>query len=125
MKAAVLRSPVCGSRDMKQSLVPLASGALLGFFREALESALIERGAAHGMELLGRAEDFWHSVEPVELQRMAAGGNGNAQAELAWRHAAGDRAPKEPPAEVRWAMQSAEKDCTAGVAVLGWLLYHG
>ena len=110
---------------MKQSLVPLASGALLGFFRGALESPLIERGAAHGLELLGRPEDFWNRVASLELRRMAAGGNCNAQAELAWRHATGDRVRKSPTEAVRWAMQSAEADCPAGLAAMGWLLYHG
>jgi hypothetical protein len=40
-------------------LNPLPAVALLGIFREALESTLVERGASQGLELLGHAEGFW------------------------------------------------------------------
>lgn len=110
---------------MKQSLVPLPSAALLGFFRGALDSALVERGAAQGLELLGRPEEFWARLAPLELRRMAAGGNAGAQAELAWRHVNGDREQTDAAAAVRWALQSAESDCPSGLAVLAWLLHHG
>ena len=75
---------------MSHSLMPLPAGTLVGLLREALDSTLIERGAAHGIELLGHAEGFWSGLPLTEVQRMAAAGNRIAQAELAWRHAAGE-----------------------------------
>ncbi|HLA35445.1 MAG TPA: hypothetical protein VJ001_11335, partial [Rhodocyclaceae bacterium] len=110
---------------MSQSLVPLPTGALLGLFREALESSLVERGAVQGLELLGHAEGFWNGLAQLELEKMAAGGNRNAQAELAWRYAIGEHVAKNYPSALRWAHESAEHACAAGEAVLGWLLYQG
>ncbi|MBU3908452.1 MAG: sel1 repeat family protein [Gammaproteobacteria bacterium] len=106
-------------------LIPLGPPALLGLFREVLESSLVERGVAQGLELLGHADEFWRAVPLAELQRMAQGGNAAAQAELAWRSAVGEGLPKSVADAVNWATQSAEKKSPAGEAVLGWLLYHG
>jgi hypothetical protein len=94
--------------------MPCPAGALIGLLREALDSTLIERGAAHGLELLGHAEGFWSGLPLIELRRMAEAGNRNAQAELAWRHAAGEGVPKSYPTAVRWASVSAEHACPAG-----------
>ncbi len=110
---------------MTQPLTPLAPATLIGLFRGAIDAPLVERGAVRGLELLGRSQDFWSSLAVAELQRMAAGGNGNAQAELAWRHAQGDRVARKPAVALRWALRSAETDCPTGLAVLGWLLQHG
>ena len=111
---------------LADGLVPLHAPALLGIFREALDSSLIERGAAQGIELLGSADEFWRALMLAELSRMAAAGNPQAQAELAWRYAVGGGgAGKSYLQAVRWATQSAERPCAAGEAVLGWLLYHG
>lgn len=110
---------------MTQPPIPLAPATLIGLFRGAIDAPLVERGAARGLELLGRPQDFWSSLAATELQRMAAGGNGNAQAELAWRHAHGDRVARMPATALRWALRSAETDCATGLAVLGWLLQHG
>jgi hypothetical protein len=106
-------------------LIPLGSPALLGLLREVLESSLVERGVAQGLELLGHVDEFWPSVPLPELQRMAQGGNVVAQAELAWRSAIGAGLPKSAADAVHWASQSAERKSPAGEAVLGWLLYHG
>ena len=106
-------------------LLPLGPPALLGLFREVLESSLVERGVAQGLELLGHADEFWRAVPLAELQRMAQGGNAAAQAELAWRAAVGEGLPKSVADAVKWATQSAEKESPAGEAMLGWLLYHG
>ncbi|HEX8963973.1 MAG TPA: hypothetical protein VF801_13310, partial [Rhodocyclaceae bacterium] len=67
---------------MSNELVPLRIPVLMGFFREVLESSLVERGVAQGLELIGHADEFWTAVPLVELKRMAEGGNANAQAEL-------------------------------------------
>jgi TPR repeat protein len=110
---------------MSHSLIPLPAGALIGLLREALESTLVERGVAHGLELLGHAEGFWSGLPLIELRRMAESGNRNAQAELGWRHASGESVAKSYAEAVRWASASAEHACPAGEAVLGWLLYQG
>lgn len=105
---------------------PVRTSALLGIFQAALESSLIARGAAQAIELLGSADDFWQALALLELQRMAAAGNHQAQAELAWRYAAGEGGANVSHAPaVRWATASAEQGCPAGAAVLGWLLYNG
>lgn len=108
------------------ALAPLRASTLLGIFHAALDSNLIERGAARAIELLGSVDDFWQALALFELQRMAAAGNHQAQAELAWRHAAGEGgAEKSYPQAAHWATLSAEHGCAAGAAVLGWLLYNG
>ena len=106
---------------IRMQLIPLGAPALLGLFREVLDSSLVERGAAEGMELLGHADAFWPQVGLPELRRMAQGGNPSAQAELAWRSAVGEGLAKSATEAVQWATQSAEKQCPAGEAVLGWL----
>ena len=110
---------------MSDALIPLHSPILLGIFREALETSLIERGATQGLDLLGPADEFWRSLPLTELARMAEAGNAQAQAELAWRYAVGEKPEKSFVQAVRWASLSAEHHCAAGEAVLGWLLYHG
>ncbi len=106
--------------------MPLHAPALLGIFREALDSSLIERGAVQGIELLGSVDAFWRALGLSELERMAVAGNHAAQAELAWRHAVGESgAVLSYEHSLRWATPSAEAGCAAGEAVLGWLLYHG
>ena len=106
-------------------LLPLRSSALLGLFREVLESSLVERGATEGLELLGPADGFWRQVRLIELKRMAAGGNPAAQAEMAWRHVTGTGVPRSATEALRWAGRSAESGCGAGEAGLGWLLDNG
>ncbi|MBI5109155.1 MAG: sel1 repeat family protein [Rhodocyclales bacterium] len=108
---------------MNTGLAPLAPAALLGIFRNELETPLVVRGAAQGVEMLGGVE-FWASLSIPDLKRMALGGNGKAQAELAWRHAGGGHEGR-PAEALRWALKSAESDCVAGIAVLGWLLHKG
>ncbi len=109
-----------------EAMLPLHVPVLLDIFREALDSSLIERGAAQGIELLGSADEFWRELALEELIRMAMAGNRQAQAELAWRYAVGEGAvDKSYIQALRWATQSAEQGCAAGEAVLGWLLYHG
>src|SRR5487761_2122791 len=105
--------------------IPLHSPALLGIFREALETSLIERGAKQGIDLLGPADEFWRSLPMAELMRMAEAGNAEAQAELAWRCAVGEGVTKSYSRAALWAAASEERGCAAGEAVLGWLLYHG
>lgn len=109
---------------MNLGLAPLAPAALLGIFRGELETPLIVRGATEGVDLLGGAV-FWASLAMLDLKRMAHGGNGKAQAELAWRHAGGGGHDVKPADALRWALKSAESDCVAGMAVLGWLLHKG
>ncbi len=109
---------------MSTGLAPLAPAVLLGIFRSELEAPLIVRGAAQGAILLGGSE-FWASLPPLDLKRMAHGGNGKAQAELAWRHAGGGGHEVKPAEALRWALKSAESDCVAGIAMLGWLLHRG
>lgn len=106
------------------ALTPLAPAALLGIFRGELDTPMIVRGATQGVELLGHAE-FWATLPMLELKRMAHGGNGTAQAELAWRHAGGNGHDCKPAEALRWALSSAELECAAGMAVLGWLLHKG
>ena len=110
---------------MKDALVPLHSSALIGIFREVLESSLIERGSRQGVELLGPVDEFWRGVPLTELRRMAEAGNMAAQGELAWRFAAGEGIARSYPQAVRWAAASAECACASGEAVLGWLRYNG
>ena len=55
--------------------MPLHAPALLGIFREALDSSLIERGAVQGIELLGSVDVFWRALGLSELERMAVAGN--------------------------------------------------
>ncbi|MCX7898165.1 MAG: sel1 repeat family protein [Rhodocyclaceae bacterium] len=65
----------------------------------------------------------WAQMENTELLRMARGGNGRAQAALAWRLGFG-RIPERDEQRARaWALASAGQDCPEGWAVLGWLLY--
>ena len=106
------------------ALTPLAPAALLGIFRGELDTPMIVRGATQGVELLGPAE-FWATLPMLELKRMAHGGNGRAQAELAWRHAGGNGHDCKPAEALRWALSSAELECAAGMGVLGWLLHKG
>lgn len=106
-------------------VVPLRPAAVLGLFRDVLESSLVDRGIAHGLELLGSAEEFWHDVDVAELRRMAEGGNAGAQAELAWRYAMAEGLERSYFDAQRWAARSAEAGCPSGEAILGWLLYHG
>ena len=110
---------------MSGALIPLHSPVLLGIFRDALETSLIERGAAQAIELLGPADEFWRCLPLSELMRMAEAGNPKAQAELAWRYAVGEGVDKSHIQAARWATLSAERNCASGEAVLGWLLYHG
>jgi len=70
---------------MSVTLIPLHTLELLGIFRETLETSLIERGAAQGIDLRGPADEFWRSFPPHELSHMAEAGNGQAQAERASR----------------------------------------
>lgn len=123
---SVLSAEVLPLAVLSHGLVPLHAPVLLDIFREALDSSLIERGAAQGVELLGSADEFWRALALVELARMATAGNPQAQAELAWRYAVGGGgAEKNYLQAVRWATLSAERPCAAGESVLGWLLYHG
>ena len=85
---------------MNSGLAPLAPATLLGIFRGELETPLIARGAAQGVELLGGAE-FWASLSMLDLKRMAHGGNGKAQAELAWRQAGGGGTEPKPADALR------------------------
>ena len=108
------------------ALAPLQASTLLGIFQAALDSSLVERGAAQAIELLGSADEFWQALALHELQRMATAGNPQAQAELAWRCATASGGMSRSAAQaVRWASLSAEQHCPAGAAMLGWLLYHG
>ena len=81
--------------------------ALMGLFQEVLESSLVERGAVQGLELFGHADEFWRDVPVLELRRMAEDGNPVAQAELAWRLAAGEGVAKSYAQAVNWAAKSA------------------
>ena len=108
------------------ALQPVQTPALLGLLSAVLDSGLIERGAVRGMELLGSSDTFWRALALDELLRMANAGNTQAQAELAWRQAAGVGGAERSTAQaLRWAGASAEAGCAAGQAVLGWLLYYG
>lgn len=110
-----------------------ATSTLLGIFRVALDSSLIERGTQQAMALLGSASHFWSALKLSELERMAQAGNAEAQAELAWRlgriEALDERVAahqdERPRQAAHWAGLAAAQGCAAGQAVLGWLHYHG
>lgn len=68
-----------------------------------------------------RAEDFWNGIASPELRRMATGGNRNAQAELAWRHASGDRVEQNPAAALGHAQRRSELPVGRGGAGLAAL----
>lgn len=102
--------------------IPIASANPL-VPREVCEEALagLERGwqrlrlSLHGLALR------WGELDTRELERMARGGNADAQGELAWRLAHGPAESRDGEAAMTWAKKSAAGGSAVGWATLGWL----
>lgn len=103
------------------ALAPLKSSALL--LREVIESNLIERGAFQGLYLFGPPDEFWRNVPLTDLKRMAVGGNGDAQVELAWRYYHGFDLQQNHAEAVRWLTPITDRP--RALNLLAWCYFFG